>query len=166
MQPTDTCFGMFFCTIQPNTAMFISFHAEDLPLPIPEAHPPTTQWLQAVVQAEGQTLGELTYIFCTDAYLHQMNVEHLQHDTYTDVITFQYSETEVAGDVFISLERTNENAQTYGVAPAQELYRVMVHGLLHLLGYGDKTPETKALMTEKEDQYLALWQTQYASMRF
>lgn len=141
--------------------MSIYFYAESVPLPLPEAHPPTIEWLQAVVQAEGQELGELTYIFCNDAYLYQMNVEHLQHDTLTDVITFQYSEEEVAGDVFISTERTNENAQLYDVSAQQELYRVMVHGLLHLLGYGDKTPDTKRMMTAKEDQYLALWQDQY-----
>jgi len=142
--------------------MSISFYAESVPLPLPDAHPATMAWLQGVVQAEGQTLGELTYIFCDDAYLHQMNVEHLQHDTLTDVITFQYSEEEVTGDVFISTDRTNENAQDYGVSAQQELYRVMVHGVLHLLGYGDKTPETQTIMTAKEDQYLALWYDQYA----
>lgn len=141
--------------------MSIHFHAESVPLPLPDAHAPTIAWLQAVVQTEGQELGELTYIFCNDTYLHQMNVEHLQHDTLTDVITFQYSDEEVAGDVFISTERTTENAQLYGVSAQQELYRVMVHGLLHLLGYGDKTPDTKRTMTAKEDHYLALWQDQY-----
>lgn len=151
--------GYFFQLLH----MSISFYAEAVSLPLPDADPSTIAWLQAVVQAEGQLLGELTYIFCDDAYLHQMNVEHLQHDTLTDVITFQYSEDEVMGDVFISTDRTTENAQIYGVSAQQELYRVMVHGLLHLLGYGDKTPETQAIMTTKEDQYLVLWQEQYAS---
>lgn len=151
--------GYFFQLLH----MSISFYAESVSLPLPDADPQTVAWLQAVVQAEGQSLGELTYIFCDDAYLHQMNVEHLQHDTLTDVITFEYNEDEVAGDVFISTERTTENAQTYGVTAQQELYRVMVHGLLHLLGYGDKTPETQTIMTAKEDQYLALWQEQYVS---
>ena len=146
--------------------MSISFFAEDVAMPLPDQHSPTLQWLQAVAQAEGQSIEALSYIFCSDEYLYQMNVEHLQHDTYTDVITFQYNEEAVEGDVFISVERTADNAQTYGVPAQQELYRVMVHGLLHLLGYGDKTPETQALMTQKEDHYLALWQREYATAGF
>lgn len=114
------------------------------------------QWLCQVIEQEGSTLEALTYIFCDDAYLHQINVEHLDHDTYTDVITFQYADDAVAGDIFISVERTNENAQTYGVSSVDELHRVMVHGLLHLLGYKDKSPEDKTLMTEKENTYLAV----------
>lgn len=141
--------------------MSINFHAEEVPQPLPEGPTALRNWLKAVVTQEGSTLGELTYIFCSDEYLHAINVEHLQHDTYTDVITFQYSEEQVEGDIFISTERIVDNAQTYGVPTLHELHRVMVHGLLHLLGYGDKTPETKTLMTSKEDHYLRLWQDQF-----
>lgn len=135
--------------------MAIVFHTEDIKFKITE---PTKikAWLKNVVKEEGWKLGELNYIFCSDDYLYQMNVQHLQHDTLTDVITFQYSEEKVQGDIFISVERTNENAQTYQVSPMYELQRVMVHGLLHLMGYGDKSPDEKAEMTAMEDKYLKM----------
>jgi probable rRNA maturation factor len=116
-------------------------------------------WLQTVAAKENKGIDTLTFIFCSDDYLYEMNVEHLQHDTLTDVITFPYSDEgahEIEGDIFISIDRVKENAATFGVTMLQELHRVMVHGTLHLLGYGDKTPEDKALMTEKENFYLAL----------
>ena len=122
-------------------------------LPFPQQ---TEDWLIKVIEQEGSTLGELTYIFCNDDYLHKLNLECLSHDTLTDVITFQYSEEITEGDIFISVERTNENATYYNVDPLLELYRVMVHGLLHLLGYKDKSPEDKITMTKKEDFYLDL----------
>jgi probable rRNA maturation factor len=115
-------------------------------------------WLQVVAKREGNNIVALSFIFCDDEYLHEMNVEYLNHDTLTDVITFQYSETEVdvEGDIFISIDRIKENAATYNVTMQHELNRVMVHGTLHLLGYADKSPEEKALMTEKENEYLDL----------
>ena len=133
--------------------MTISFHSEDLDFQLPN-EAATTTWLKGVMRKEGWPLGELSYIFCTDAYLYAMNVQHLNHDTYTDVITFQYSEEVVEGDIFISVERTQENAQTYGVTPERELQRVMVHGLLHLMGYKDKSPADQAVMTAKENEHL------------
>ncbi len=121
--------------------------------------PTHAQWLQKVAQQENSQLDELTYIFCSDQYLHQMNVEYLQHDTLTDVITFDYTESKsaVSGDVFISVERVTENAVLYQSTPAEELRRVMVHGLLHLLGYKDKSNVEKELMRKKENEYLALY---------
>lgn len=133
--------------------MTISFHAEEIDFQLPDEAAITT-WLKGVMRQEGWHLGELSYIFCTDAYLHAMNVQHLQHNTYTDVITFQYSNEVVEGDIFISVERTQENAVTYGVTPEQELQRVMVHGLLHLMGYQDKSPKDQATMTAKEEEHL------------
>ncbi len=133
----------------------ITFHSEDIAFSLP-APSQIQDWLLQVIEQEGANLSSLTYIFCKDEYLHKINVEHLQHDTLTDVITFQYEEDKVAGDIFISVERTNENAAIYQVEPLYELYRVMVHGLLHLLGYKDKSPADKTQMTEKEDTYLAL----------
>lgn len=137
--------------------MAVAFHSESIDFELPHVNL-YRQWLRSVAKEEGQLLGELNYIFCDDAYLHTMNVAHLQHDTYTDVITFQYHEEGeefVEGDIFISVERTNENAEKYQVPALTELARVMVHGLLHLLGYKDKTDEQQAEMSKKEDVYLA-----------
>jgi rRNA maturation RNase YbeY len=96
-------------------------------------------------------------VLCSDEYLYQINLEYLQHDTYTDVITFPYSDTPdlVEGDIFVSVERVTDNAAQLRVHPTDELHRVMVHGLLHLLGYDDKTPESKIAMTQREDYHLS-----------
>lgn len=117
------------------------------------------QWINQTIIAEGCTLSEVNYIFCSDAYLIGLNQQFLDHDTYTDIITFDNSEIKgsITGDIFISIDRIRENAQTFGVEMAHELRRVMIHGVLHLLGYKDKTKKDKALMTQKEDFYLALW---------
>ena len=113
-------------------------------------------WLAFVCQAEGKTLAELTYIFCTDEYLLAINKKHLSHDYYTDVITFDYSdEKSISGDIFISVDRVRENAITEQVSEGDEMARIIVHGLLHLLGYNDKTPSQKDEMTLKEDFYLS-----------
>jgi rRNA maturation RNase YbeY len=115
-------------------------------------------WLQSVVNQEGSSVATLSFIFCSDDYLHQINMEYLNHDTLTDVITFQYTEVDsesIEGDIFISIDRIKENAAEFNVPFDAELHRVMVHGTLHLLGYGDKMTEEKAQMTEKENFYLA-----------
>ena len=114
------------------------------------------QWLIEVISNEGFELSELNYIFCSDEDLYKMNVQYLQHDTLTDVITFDNSDDEccIEGDIFISIPRIEENAENFGVLFLVELKRVMVHGLLHLLGYRDKTQEEQAMMREKENQYL------------
>lgn len=135
--------------------MELTFHSEEINFELENASK-IDAWLKSVIKKEHWILAGVTYIFCSDAYLYQMNVEHLQHDTYTDVITFQYNEEFVEGDIFISVERTKENAQTFGVSENQELHRVMVHGLLHLMGYKDKEPADKTLMTAKENEYLEL----------
>lgn len=115
------------------------------------------QWLTAVIVAEGYKLQELSYIFCSDAYLLQINQQYLDHDTYTDIITFDNStdKGQITGDIFISIDRVRENADGFNVPLTDELHRVMVHGALHLLGYKDKTSADKEKMTEKEDHYLA-----------
>ena len=114
------------------------------------------QWLHQVITTEGYELTELNYIFCSDGYLHEMNVRYLNHDTLTDVITFNNSDDEccIEGDIFISVQRIEENAEKFGVRFLEELKRVMVHGLLHLLGYSDYTQEEKLEMRGKEDFYL------------
>jgi len=112
-------------------------------------------WLNEVAKQEGKKILELTYVFCSDEYLLQINQEYLNHDTLTDIVTFDNSEDpkKIEGDIFISIERVRENGEKLGTSET-ELERVMVHGLLHLLGYKDKKKEDKALMTEKEDFYI------------
>lgn len=112
-------------------------------------------WLNEVAKQEGKKILELTYVFCSDEYLLQINQEYLNHDTLTDIVTFDNSEDpkKIEGDIFISIERVRENGNKLGTSET-ELERVMVHGLLHLLGYLDKKKEDKALMTEKEDFYI------------
>jgi len=120
------------------------------------------EWLHTVTKKEAAEIAELNYIFCSDKYLLELNKKHLNHNTLTDVITFDNAprpspldpRPSITGDIFISIPRIKENAKQYNVTTAHELHRVMVHGLLHLLGYTDKKPAHKALMTEKEDYYL------------
>jgi probable rRNA maturation factor len=114
------------------------------------------KWIIDSVQAENSFIGELNFIFCSDEYLLKINQEYLDHDTYTDIITFDNSkeESEISGDIFISIERVTENASQLKIDPQTELHRVIIHGVLHLIGFLDKTPSDKALMTSKEDYYL------------
>lgn len=112
-------------------------------------------WLNEVAKQEGKKILELSYVFCSDDYLLQINQAYLNHDTLTDIVTFDNSEDpkKIEGDIFISIDRVEENGEKLGTSET-ELERVMVHGLLHLLGYKDKKKEDKALMTEKEDFYI------------
>ncbi|WP_316816789.1 rRNA maturation RNase YbeY [Pedobacter nyackensis] len=114
-------------------------------------------WVAAAISEEGYVLQELNFILCSDEYLLRINQEYLNHDTYTDVITFDNSEIlkTIIGDIFISIERIKENATAFKHTVAQELCRVIIHGTLHLLGYKDKSKAAKTLMTAKEDYYLS-----------
>jgi probable rRNA maturation factor len=114
------------------------------------------QWINETVLAEGFKLKELTYIFCSDDYLLQINQQYLDHDTYTDIITFDNSEKDkvIVGDIFISIDRIRENAIKFNITEVNELHRVIIHGALHLLGYTDKSAADKQKMTFKEDFYL------------
>jgi len=115
------------------------------------------RWIQAVAAGYGFSVGELNYIFCSDERELQVNRDFLGHDYYTDVITFDYSTpSTIAGDIFISLDTVRSNAEQVGVSFADELHRIIIHGALHLTGQGDKTPETKAQMTAKEEAALAM----------
>ncbi|KAF0198360.1 MAG: hypothetical protein FD166_1413 [Bacteroidetes bacterium] len=116
------------------------------------------EWILAVILAEGKSAGEISFIFCDDNYLHEMNVKYLSHDTLTDVITFDYSEeNRISGDVFISIDRVRENAVNFTKPLDEEIHRVMVHGVLHLCGFKDKTKKDSAIMRHKEETYLALF---------
>ena len=115
-------------------------------------------WINQTILAEGYRLEELSFIFSSDEYLLKINREYLNHDSYTDIITFDNSEAEklIKGDIFISIERIRENAGKFNVNERDELHRVMIPGTLHLLGYPDKGKEAKKVMTTKEDHYLSL----------
>lgn len=135
----------------------ISFFNEDIDYKIKDKQK-IRQWIGATVTAEGfDRIGELNFILCSDTYLLEINKQYLDHDTYTDIVTFDSSEKDnvIAGDIFISVERTAENALKFGVSERDELHRVIIHGVMHLCGYLDKKKEDKELMTAKENEYLS-----------
>jgi probable rRNA maturation factor len=115
-------------------------------------------WIKKIIRKEGKTCGQLYYFFCDDEHLLNINKEFLNHDTYTDIITFDYSEKKaIAGEIFISIDRVRENAGKYKVTFEKELLRTVIHGVLHLCGYGDKKPADKKKMRAKEDEALELY---------
>ena len=117
------------------------------------------RWLKSIATNAGFNIKELNYVFCSDEYLYQMNLEYLNHETYTDIITFDNSEKEfdIAGDIFISIDRVTENAKTHNQKIEVELNRVLAHGLLHLMGFKDKTKEESNLMRQKEEESINLY---------
>lgn len=115
-------------------------------------------WIERIVESEDKELGEISYIFCDDEYLHKINVEYLDHDTLTDIISFDYTEGDViSGDIFISVERVQDNATDFNVSFEQELKRVLAHGVLHYCGYKDKSEADEQLMRAKEDEKIAMF---------
>ncbi|MBO5553582.1 MAG: rRNA maturation RNase YbeY [Paludibacteraceae bacterium] len=137
----------------------ICFTAEEIEMPAIDQRR-VSGWIRAVAAGYGFSVGELQYIFCSDERELEVNRQFLQHDYYTDVITFDYSTAStISGDIFISLDTVRSNAEEVGVEYIDELHRIIIHGALHLTGQGDKTPETKAEMTRKEEEALALLQT-------
>lgn len=112
-------------------------------------------WIKETITSEGKTPGDISFIFCSDDYLLEINKQYLNHDYFTDIITFDYVENNlISGDIFISCDRVKENALEYKTGFTDELSRVIIHGVLHLLGYKDKSEKDKLLMTQKEDFYL------------
>lgn len=115
-------------------------------------------WMELIIDSEGKELGEISYIFCDDDYLHNINVTYLDHDTLTDIISFDYTEGDlISGDIFISIERVRDNAQDFGVTFEEELLRVLSHGILHYCGYKDKTDADAALMRSKEEEKMKMF---------
>lgn len=115
-------------------------------------------WITRVVEEEGFELGKLDYIFCDDEKLISINQQYLGHNTYTDIITFDYTETKtLSGDIFISIERVRENSLTFNTTFEKELLRVMIHGVLHLIGYGDKDDSEVRIMREKEEEKIKMF---------
>jgi probable rRNA maturation factor len=133
----------------------IHFFEEDIVFTLPQKQK-HREWLTDLATTEGFKIKELNYIFCTDEYLHKINVEYLDHDTLTDIITFDNSEIEgkIEGDIFVSIERVRENAETFQTPFDNELKRVLAHGLLHLCGYKDKTAAEEIEMRQKESFYI------------
>ncbi|MBG6186808.1 rRNA maturation RNase YbeY [Flavobacterium sp. CAN_S2] len=118
----------------------------------------TAAWLGNVISSENKKEGEINYIFCDDEYLHKINVEYLDHDTLTDIISFDYSMgNELHGDIFVSIERVRDNANDFNVSFEEELKRVLVHGILHYCGYKDKGEAEELLMRSKEDEKIAMF---------
>jgi rRNA maturation RNase YbeY len=142
--------------LPPAGIFFDTAEAAD-PLPFPQENVAVlTEWITQIVALHDGQMGELQYVFGDDDFLHAINVEHLDHDTLTDIITFPYGEPgQVWGDIFISSERVADNARELGIDFAVELRRVLIHGVLHLLGFGDKTEEEATRMRTLEDQALA-----------
>ena len=135
----------------------INFFQEDVKFKL-EDKTSIRKWISSTARSEGFELVSLNYIFCSDEYLLKINQKYLEHNSYTDIITFDNSseQSRIESDIFISVDRLLENAKRLKVPFNDELHRVMIHGILHLVGYGDKTDLEKSLMREKEDAYLSL----------
>lgn len=130
------------------------FYEDIQPLKLRKTH--IRKYINLLINSELKKTGEISVIFCSDKYLLDVNIEYLKHNYYTDIITFNYVEgNKVSGDLFISVDRVIENAKKFKTSWIKELYRVIFHGLLHLSGYNDKTPEESKIIREKEDKYLS-----------
>lgn len=135
----------------------ISFFNEDIEF-ILKKKKTYKNWIFALIETQQGYLKEINFVFCSDKYLHQLNVTYLSHDTLTDIITFPYEHfPDVAADIFISIERVKENALDFKLDFEIELVRVMAHGILHLCGYGDKNEQEKAIMRSKENEAIKLF---------
>ena len=135
----------------------VSFFNQDITFRLPQPTK-TRKWIRDVIAREEKRLVHLNYIFCSDRHLLTINQQYLDHHTFTDIITFDNSEAadEIEGDIFVSIDRVRENADKLKIPFDQELHRVMIHGVLHLMGYRDKSPSQKSLMRKKEDACLSL----------
>ena len=133
----------------------VSYYTEDILFNFKERRL-TSRWLKFVAESELKRLGDISIIFCSDNYILDVNIKYLQHDYFTDIITFDYCEgNKLNGDLFISIDSVRENASFYGTEFADELNRVIVHGVLHLIGYDDHTEEDLKVMRSKENYYLS-----------
>jgi len=134
----------------------ISYFSEDIKFDL-KGKLINNRWIKMVIGSEVKKPGDISFIFCSDPYILDVNLRYLQHDYFTDIITFDYCEGDVvSGDLFISIDSVRENAALYGASFDDELDRVMVHGVLHLLGYDDHTDEDIAVMRAKEDYYVKM----------
>lgn len=136
---------------------FIHFHFEEVDFKLNNPNH-IKDWVTSIITQEGFSLVDINFIFCSDSFLHKMNVEYLDHDTLTDIITFDQSEDQrsIEGDIFISVDRVRDNAKDLNISFQHELDRVIIHGVLHLLGFKDKTEADKLVMRKKEEACLSL----------
>ena len=136
--------------------MAVSYYAEEVKLPAIKKRV-TTAWIRSVAAVYGKKVGDVSYIFCSDEKILEVNKEYLQHDYYTDIISFDYTEGKrISGDLFISLDTVKSNAEQFGVDYNEELHRIIIHGILHLCGINDKAEGEREIMTQKENEALAL----------
>lgn len=147
---------MDFPSFEQETDICFEYELSDFRLDSEDKH---RRWLIAIAKKEYKIIGELNYIFCSDAYLQDINWKYLKHTSLTDIITFQYEQSTISADIYISIERVKENAIKHQVDFIEEYHRVMAHGLLHCLGYKDKTDAEKTFMRTKEQEALVLWST-------
>lgn len=134
----------------------IDFVSEDVDLPL-FSNSKILEWINIIIKNYNCTAGDITYIFCSDNYLLEINRKYLNHDYYTDIITFNYNENKlISGDIFISVDTVFKNSKEYHTNFEMELFRVMIHGILHLIGFDDQTDEQQDEMTRQEDQALRL----------
>lgn len=135
----------------------LHFFEEEVDFKLPNPRK-TSNWIKESIKKEKKKLVELNYIFCSDKYLREINIQYLKHKTYTDIVTFDTSEGPglIQGDIFISIDRVRENAAKFNTEFEEEIHRVIIHGVLHLLGYSDKNSRKKSIMRKKEDAYLSL----------
>ena len=137
--------------------MAIRFFTEDVPFTL-KGKRILSRWIKNVIMKANKKAGAINFILCSDDYLLEINQAYLQHDTYTDIITFDHSEDPetIEGDIYLSIDRIKENSLLLNITLKEELHRVLIHGILHLAGYSDKTPEQKKVMRRKEDECLEL----------
>lgn len=135
----------------------IAYYTEDVKMPtFPKRK--MNAWIKSVANKYKKNVGEIAYIFCSDKKILEVNKQYLQHDYYTDIITFDYCERDVLnGDIFISIETVSSNAERFRVSFEEELRRILIHGILHLCGQDDKTPALRTEMTKKENEALEMW---------
>jgi len=136
--------------------MAITYHTEEVKLPAIKKRE-ITNWIKSVANLFNKKTGDISYIFCTDDKILEINKEYLNHDYYTDIITFDYSEGNViSGDIFISLDTVKSNSEQFNTNYIEEIHRIIIHGILHLCGINDKTPEERKNMTDRENKALEL----------
>lgn len=122
----------------------------------------TVNWIKETARSEKRSVSDINYVFCSDSYLLKLNQEFLSHKSFTDIITFDYSDGKsISGEIYISLDRVKENSLKFNSSLQDEILRVMIHGILHLVGYNDKKPSEIVTMREKEEAYLSLWKTMF-----
>jgi rRNA maturation RNase YbeY len=138
-------------TGEEETGIFFTCHDVDIDIPDPDKW---VHWIAGTIEAEGYELARIDYIFCSDAFLLEVNQTHLGHDDFTDIITFPLNENPIIAEIYISTERVKENAARLGIPFQDELHRVMIHGILHLCGYDDHEEGDIRLIRQKEDLYL------------